>query len=247
MVDRESPSNRAALSSIGFYDSVEDALDLVAERDLADLQEILEPTKGRWLGLLEGHHFHDFNDGTTSDTRLAQFLGAPFLGTSAYVGMHFISSPADALDRSGKKTGRKTHNHSARIALWCHHGRGGGQLLSTPLNKLEHVVKAFDADMYLMGHHHKVLTGWMPHISPQWGTKGLRGIKNRDRLLATTGSFLRGYMVGNKRGGRARGSYVEQGMMTPVTLGSLVIKLRPVYQEHGPATVRISVESGQYD
>ena len=52
-IDMESPSNRRALQNSGVYDSVMDALDAKAEELEEELKELLKPTIGRWLGLLE--------------------------------------------------------------------------------------------------------------------------------------------------------------------------------------------------
>src|SRR3990167_1464911 len=62
-IDMESPSNRRALQNSGVYDAVLDALDAKAEELEDELKDILKPTVGRWVGLLEGHHFHPHQDG----------------------------------------------------------------------------------------------------------------------------------------------------------------------------------------
>ncbi|MEK9736185.1 MAG: hypothetical protein VW239_02550 [Candidatus Nanopelagicales bacterium] len=212
MIDLESPSNRRALQNSGVYDSVVDALDAKAEELEEELLEVLKPTKGRWLGLLEGHHFHVHQDGTTTDQRLARELGAPFLGTSAYVNLTFESKAA---------------NHwNPRVNIWAHHGRGGGKLLSGPINQLEHVIKGFDADIYLVGHHHK--SGAMRHsrVYPVFGPK-VGVLDHRDSFLVACGSYLKGFVEGNKREGRANGLYAERGMMNPLSLGGVKIWLRP--------------------
>jgi len=242
MVDFPSPSNRdrllSAIKSGAFYDSTVDALDLAGEQALDAVQKVLEPTKGRWLGLLEGHHYWEFEDGTTSDMRLAQFLKAPFLGTCAAVEVKF-------------KPGGKTRIHP-RCVIWAHHGRLGGKLLSVPINQLEHVLKWFEADVYLLGHHHKVSAASTSRIYPKFSSRGAANwLEHKDQKLIATGSFLRGYMEGrgtvigrDKKGQevrRAQGSYVERGMMNPVALGVAKIWLRPRIL-HGYPKLDISVE-----
>jgi hypothetical protein len=233
-VDMESPSNRERLAGAGYYDSVRDALDLQAEQLEGELQEILAPTKGKWLGLIEGHHYHVHQDGSTSDTRLAKYLGCPFLGTAAYIRVAFES---------------KSHVVKPGFTIWLHHGRGGGKLLSTPLNQLEHVIKGFEADVYLVGHHHKANAARHSRIYPKFGAK--RGwLEHRDVFLATTGSFLKGYLEGHKKEGRPGGLYPERGMMNPVSLGNVIIWARPHWSateresptRSGSPTVDISVE-----
>lgn len=234
MLDLESPSNRALLDATKFYDSVRDALDSKAEELEEELQEILKPTVGQWLGLLEGHHYHVHQDGTTTDTRLAQFLKTSFLGTSAYINLTF-----DAPARGHFKP---------QVNIWCHHGRAGGKLLSTPLNQLEHVIKGFDADLYLVGHHHKSAVARHSRIYPVFGPK-VGTLHHKDSYLVACGSYLKGYLDGHKRNGRASSLYAEAGMMNPLSLGGVKIWLRPKYESaahfggtSGHAAVDISVE-----
>lgn len=228
-IDMESPSNRRALQNSGVYDSVMDALDAKAEELEERLQELLKPTVGRWLGLLEGHHYHPHQDGTTTDTRLAQYLRAPFLGTSAYVNTTF--------NLPGKE-GRKS------VVFWGHHGRGGGSLIGAPLSKLEHVIKGFDADVYLMGHTHKVGAAPVHRVYPYfYGGKGT--LHHKKMYLVSTGSFLKGYVEGHKKNGRAGGLYPEDSMMNPLALGSARIWIRPTYKTidgHGRPDMTVSVE-----
>tara|TARA_Y100000310_G_scaffold343719_1_gene452711 strand:- start:3288 stop:4166 length:879 start_codon:yes stop_codon:yes gene_type:complete len=212
-VDEESPSNRKAIRAAGFYDSFHDAIDHESELRLAALQEILEPTKGRWLGLVEGHHYHVFQDGSTTDTRLAEWLGCPFMGTTAAVSVAFQSP-------------EKNRQQNPSRVIWMHHGKGGGQLSASGLNKLEHVTKWFDADIYLMGHTHKAAVSRLQRIVPKFGRrKGY--LEHRDLYLANTGSFLKGYLEGHERDGRPQGLYVEQAMLAPVSLGVVKIHIRP--------------------
>lgn len=230
-IDLESPSNRRALVQSGVYDSVVDALDSKAEEIEEELQEILKPTIGRWVGLLEGHHFHEYQDGTTTDTRLCQFLKAPFLGTTGYVNLTF-------------QTPEKHINPSVNI--WAHHGRAGGKLLSTPLNQLEHITKGFDADIYLVGHHHKAVHGVTSRVYPLFSGRTEGTLHHKDIHLACTGSFLKGYVERHKVNGRASGLYAERGMLNPLALRSLRIWFRPRWQSisgHGSPTIDITIES----
>ena len=211
-VDVASPSNRAKLRSIELYDSVEDALEEAGQKAVERFLKLVKGTEGRWLGMLEGHHYMELRDGTTSDTRIAGALGAPFLGSCAFVRLAF------------KGNIRKV----VSATIWCHHGQGGGQKVSSPLNRLENLMAYFDADIYLMGHQHKKVSAPIDQI---YMTRNHPAhLSHRTKIIACTGSFLRGYMEGSKQGaGRAGGTYVEKKMLTPVALGGLVIRLRPVH------------------
>ena len=232
-IDMESPSNRKKLRESGFYDSVVDAIDAKAEELEEELQKILKPTVGKWLGLLEGHHYHVHQDGTTTDQRMANFLKAPFLGTCAYINLTF-------------KPNNKSHARP-KCLIWAHHGRSGGKLLSSPLNQLEHVVRGFDGDIYLIGHHHKSVAGKLARMYAQFNTT-VGYLKNKEMIIACTGSFLKGFMEGAKRDGRPGGLYPEAAMMNPLALGVIKLGIRPTYrkllgQERGGVpTIEMNVE-----
>jgi len=232
-IDMESPSNRKKLRESGFYDSVVDAIDAKAEELEEELQKILKPTVGRFLGLLEGHHFHIHQDGTTTDQRMASFLKAPFLGTCAYINLTF-------------KPNNKSHARP-KVLIWAHHGRSGGKLLSSPLNQLEHVVRGFDADIYLIGHHHKAVAGKLARMYAQFNTT-VGYLKNKEMIIACTGSFLKGFVEGVKRDGRSHGLYPEAAMMNPLALGVVKLRIRPTYKKllgqerGGVSTIEMNVE-----
>jgi hypothetical protein len=231
-VDLASPSNRAALKSAmeegKLYDTVELSLDRIAEDYLNDVKKVLQPTIGRWLGLLEGHHYWSYSSGDTSDTRLCDYLKAPFLGSSAMVQVKFECSAGSG------------HFKDASFIIWAAHGRGGGKLQSAPLNFLENIVKGFDADVYLMGHMHKQSIARMQRLVGEFGVRSK--LRHKDIIMACTGGYLKGYMAGSQRHGRAGGGYVERGLLNPVSLGGIKINARPVINE-GYTSVRLEVSS----
>jgi hypothetical protein len=213
-IDTFSPSNRARLTSAGLYDTAMKVTDKMT-KDLVDeiYDEALAPSKGRWLGLLEGHHFNEFRDGTTTDQYLSQKLDAKFLGTSAYVRLSF-------------------HNGTKRGAtlIWCHHGVGGGGTMGGSLNKLENLAKSWEADIYLLGHDTKKVGAPIDYVKPIFPNNGAPPrLVHRTRIIARTGGFLKGYIPGNKHGQVPRGNYVEQAMLNPVALGGVLVKITPAW------------------
>lgn len=217
-IDFASPSNRRRLKAAALYDTAEDviddkALDLVQEL----YQDFLKPTKGRWLGLLHGHHWHHLKTGETTDQRLCQLLDARFLGTSAFVRLQFVLCG----------TGR------SNVVLWAHHGCGGGMRAGAPLNKLEDMASAFDADVYLMGHTTKQPTVPVERVVPRWHGHGAPDLIHRRLQLVNTGGFSKGYAQGSKQGQVPMGGYVEQRMLKPASLGAPIIRIVPGVVESG--------------
>lgn len=211
-VDVASPSNRLKIKQAALYDSVNEALEEQAQVAIERFLKLVKGTEGRWLGLLSGHHYWEFQDGSTSDTRLAQAMKSAHLGSCAFVRLQFA--------------GRSSSKGGLTCTIWCHHGQGGGIKQGAPLNKLENLIGAFDADIYLMAHMHKKVGGMIDqlYMTRQAPFK----LRHRTKLIAGTGGFLRGYLQGSKQGKVASGNYVEKAMMGPVALGGILIKVRPV-------------------
>lgn len=206
-VDVGSPSNRKAWKASAFYDSIYFTMDEAVKKIEDDLYKILAPTKGKWLGMLSGHHFWQYETGNTTDTNLCQRLGAKHLGDSAMVVVRF----------------QDKNKHAASCTIFAHHGAGSGTTLGAPLNKIERVIEWAEADLYLMGHQHKRVAANVPRFYVNSKDK----LVARERLVVGTGSFLKGYMQGSEMGGRKQGTYVEKGMMRPVSLGNPLIMVYP--------------------
>jgi hypothetical protein len=192
-IDFLSPSNRQRLRAAALYDTADEVIAAQAKALVAELYEdFLQPTTGRWLGLLEGHHFFEVR-GETSDGWLADLLKAPLLGTSAFL----------KLDPAG-------------VVLWAHHGVGNSVLPSGPLNKLYHTSHGWvGADVYLIGHTTKLSAARLSRPMPRWER---RDLTHGDILLVNTGGFAKSSVVGHRYGGLPRGDYAEQKMLTPAPL-----------------------------
>ena len=206
--DVASPSNRKIISiaKAELYDSTRKMLDTAAEHEIDILSDLLKPTRGKWIGLLTGHHWWRFPDGSTTESRLAENLRTRELGTSA-----LINIPMSA---NGAK---------ATATIWAHHGTGGGITEASGFNRLAHMTKAFYAHAYLMGHVHK--TGVMPIPFIDYRDGRDRSIK---RFMVLTGGCLKGYIVGRRdEFGHPHGSYVEEKMLPPTALGFPVLTFKP--------------------
>lgn len=218
-VDTHSPSNRKALRAAALYDSTEDvALDMGPRMLIDELfEKALKPSVGRWLGLLAGHHWSQFADGTTTDQRLAGLLKTRFLGDCAYVRLQFATK------------GQARGGSSNSVLIWAHHGTGSGVSVGSPISKLERLPASWAGDIFLIGHQSKLVTTPVDRIVPTFATRpgAQHGLRHETVLLVGTGGFLKGYAAGRKRGHVPTGSYVEKEMMRPVALGGALITVRP--------------------
>ena len=209
-----SPSNRQRLRGATLYDTAQHLIDEWHLTHMHALRDLLEPTRGRWIGMHEGHHYHEFSEGGTSDTWLAGEMDAPFLGTAAVTRLQFRDDAA---------------HRSVAAHVWSHHGEGSGATAASPFNKLEKVSGAIDADVFFMGHYHRAGVIFTDRLFVG-GVRAPR-LRHRSRALVATGSFLRSYLQGSRNGGRAQGGYVEKAMMNPATLGNGMVTVTPVHRE----------------
>ena len=213
-IDFASPSNREAVRAARLYDNAHNIIDNTATGLVDELyQKYLEPTKGRWLGLCEGHHFYERQCGTTTDQYLAQLLGAPFLGTCGIVGLAFVNDKDPKLQYG-------------TVNIWVHHGQGSGVSAAAPVTKLEKAAKSWDCQIFVMGHMTKMATAPMNVLHVDWRS-GLPKLRDYSKILVGAGGFAKSYKAGATQGAVPRGDYVEKGMMTPATLGNPVITIRP--------------------
>lgn len=227
--DALSPSNRDAWDSARLYDSARDAMEQAAERTQEELETLTEGTQGRWLGLLSGHHYFEYDDRSTTDTRLAAYLEAPHLGDEALV--HLL------LPDNG-------HKRRPMARIWGAHGNGSGQP-GAALAKVEKTgMRIVDnADVYAMGHMHKVEQTRVQRISSYGGERGGKPhMTARDTILACTGSGMRGHIESSRRKGRAQGSYVEKALLSPSSLGAVWVSIKPTLSTLG--YTRLDLDAG---
>ena len=217
-IDFLSPSNRQRLRSAALYDTAEDVIDSKAMDLVQELWEVaLKPTKGKWICLAEGHHFAQLKDGTTTDQRLCEMLGARFVGTSALVRLQF-----------------QLQNTRSNIVLWMHHGTGGGAKACTPLNKLENLAPYWGGvDVFLMGHTTKMPVVPINRVEARWHGRAAPDLVHRKIYFVNTGGFCKAYQVGSRQGRVPRGDYAEQGMMNPSVIGAPIIRIVPASSYQG--------------
>lgn len=181
-------------------------MDDMIKSKLEDFIALVEFTRGRWIGTVEGDHFWQYLDGRTSDQDVCKALNFPFFGTSAHIRIRF--------------PGHK----SADCSIYIHHGIGSSRTSGGHLHRVEDLLKWIEADIYLMGHTHAKVANPIDrqYISPL-GTH-----YHRTKLIARTGGFQRGYVSMeplslDEPAFLSRGTYVEKSAYTPTAMGGLCI------------------------
>lgn len=207
-IDFASPSNRKRLREAGLYDTAEQVVDDAATRLEEDLYDILKPTRGRWLGLVEGHHYFPHLDGTTTGQRLANYLGTHYLGDAGYLRLTFRQTTV-----------------GANLKVFIHHGHSTATTPGGVLVRLQRFSAHINAQLILTGHVHQVIA--YPFDELDMTERGEPRLYHHTRMLVATGSFMKGWLQGSNLGGRPSGSYVEQKMLPPVALGAPVVIATP--------------------
>ena len=111
--------------------SLEDKVDF----DTEQLMEVLEATTGKWLFTLRGHHFYEYPDGTTSDSRIADRLVCPFGGDTIYGTLNFKGG--------------------GQYSIFARHGLGAASTTASAITRVRNQMTGNTADLNLRGHHHR--------------------------------------------------------------------------------------------
>ena len=180
--------------------------DNIAECQTEWVVDLLSPIKNKCVGLLEGNHEDTIRLKGHADVikNLCKRLGVPNLGYSCFV--HFIF----------RRTTPEGHDSWLMKGFFTH-GAGCAVTPGAKLTRLCRMVDAFDADLYCHGHVHDIITTTRPYL----GTTQAMKIKQKVRIGAMTGSWLKTYEQG------VRASYGEKRNYPPTVLGCPVFVIRP--------------------
>ena len=202
--DISSSSERAILGNKNLHNSTIRTLDDHYREHTERFYEEIEFMGGRLIGLLEGNHYSELQSGVTTTQLLADKLGCKYLGVSSFIRL--------SLHKKGR-------NSTQCIDIWAHHGKGAARLVGGSLNKVQNMIEAANADIYLMGHDHKKSVGYVPTLELT-DAGGKLSLRSKKKLIARTGSFLKGYVDGEV-------SYVADMALNPTDLGVIKIELTP--------------------
>ena len=214
-IDFMSPSNRERYAGANLYTNARETVDRMATILEDELMHVLAPTRGRWVGLFQGHHYFEHLDGTSSDTRFAEALDTKYLGDSALGRIRF----------------RDKNGATAAIKVFAHHG-SSATTANGAMTKLKG-QKAFYPHVRLF------LAGHVPQLDHKQTTE-LDINDNEAPIITATdthyvvcGGFARSFKQGSTFAGRPQGGYAEKAMMGPATIGGAVIHLKPTNSRAG--------------
>jgi len=202
--DLVSTTERNLIHTTALHDSTLETLEDMYIKFTDELADEISFMKGRLIGLIEGNHYAQLKNGTTTTQYLCQKLDTHYLGCNTFIRLVL----------------KYDKNHTHKVDIWAHHGLGGGRTAGSSINKVEQMTQVSEADIYLMGHDHQKSVDFKSRLYLSEARNTEPEVKHRRILLARTGSFLRGY-VANKA------SYIVDKAMPPTDLGVIKIELTP--------------------
>lgn len=208
--DLASTTERRILNDDALHESTQQFLEDAYTENVNAFYKDIEFMKGRIVGMLEGNHYGVYSSGITTTQLLCQKMGCTYLGVAAFMRLHFKS--------------HSKHNSKLSLDVYAHHGMGAARLMGGSLNRVQFSAEGKDADVYIMGHDHKKMTGMVSKLMLVNGSQGLH-LKHRKLLFVRSGSFLKGYEDGVP-------SYVADGDMNPTDLGVPKIEFTPKRVAH---------------
>ena len=184
---------------------IKTSLEEKVENDTEDLMELFGPTKGKWLFTLRGHHYYDYHDGTTSDSRIADRLVSPFRGHTIYGTLNFKGAN--------------------QYTIFARHGQGAASSTASAITRLRNQMSGNTADLNLRGHHHR--TGVEKITTMSLSGRQKAKLVEHDRHGVLTGGWLRGYIEGRVEDGLPTGGYAERAGLNPIPVGGVKVWMNP--------------------
>ena len=201
--DFMSTSERRGVRASEFHDSTMDQFEIFVKNQVKRFARKIEFMKGRMIGLIEGNHYYEFSDGTTSTMYLADLMGCKYLGVMSLIRLQVCV---------------KGSHFSYDICAY--HGKGAARLHGSSLNTVQYMAEGAVADLYMMGHDHR--RGAVPGTMCMLKAKPRTGeiyLSHRDRYFVRTGSYLKAFEDGKP-------SYVADGGGAARSLGGIQVQVR---------------------
>lgn len=202
-MDLASTSERSILTDRKLHESTAHQLESLYKKQTKRLAERMAKA-GKWIGLIEGNHFAQFQNSTTSTQLMADILGCRYLGVSSFI-------------RLALHAPKVAGGGPFKVDIWAHHGKAGGRLPGGTINSVARMMDIAEADIYICGHDHQKGAVSVSKLRLVDGDEGPI-LKHRKVLLVRSGAFLKGYEDGHA-------SYVADAAMRPSDLGVTKISI----------------------
>jgi hypothetical protein len=236
--DGISPSNRRLLAAAfvkgELYDTLERMIEESSRRQVQHYLGLVDGSQGKWDAVLSGHHFYNYrvrehipastfeealNRVTIrpSDADIAQYLGAPYIEEETRCMINYVF-PA------------KRGQPAPVLKVLVQHGQGSGATLAAPLMEAAKNQAAFEADLYIIGHHHKLVAARAVRLAEDLATP--TQLLASDATLVACGSWMRGFLPNET-------TYAEAGGMQPLATGAPIVHV--VVRDNGTFRIRTEI------
>lgn len=202
-MDLASTSEREMLHSKKLHESTLTTLDQIYKKHADKFVKEIEFMRGNLIGLIEGNHYADLGNGTTTTQRMCDSLNTKYLGCMSVIRLSF--------NYGQKRTS---------IDIVAHHGRGAGRMLGSSLNGVQKMAETVHGNIYLQGDDHRKLVGMTTKLEITPNRDGGIELNHKKQIFLRTGSFLDSHRDGVS-------SYVVDANMNPTDLGVVKIEMTP--------------------
>lgn len=174
------------------------------------IKELLSPLadQNKLIAMLTGNHeetaFRDFHQNPIDI--IADHMHTVNLGYSGFVKLCF-----------------KYMRRSKVVDIYLNHGRGNARTDGGKINTVHAYANQYNANIYAMGHVHKVHSDFVPTLSASNGNNPILVADNKYFLL--TGSALKAHLPGTLASSCS--TYVERASFPPVALGWVELRIWP--------------------
>jgi len=179
-IDLISSSEKNHFYSRDIHATTKFAFGEMVRHKLRQFCEEINFTKDYLIGLGNGNHYHDMMSGINSDQYLCEMLGTKYLGVASFIRLLFEYKPRT----------------NVKLDIFLHHGLGASSTASS-VRKMEELIKWVKADIYLMGHDHRIFN--FPKMSIEL-TDGIGGLRIQEKIhyFIRVGGFLNSYSPNEK-------------------------------------------------
>lgn len=202
-VDLASTSERDLLHNKHLHESTLKTLDNIYKKHADKFVKEIDFMRGKLIGLIEGNHYADLGNGTTTTQRMCDSMNTKYLGCMSVIRLTF-----------------KYHGSKTSVDIVAHHGRGAGRMLGSSLNGVQKMAESVHGNIYLQGDDHRKLAGMTTKMEITSGNNGDIMLKHKKQIFLRTGSFLDSHKDGHA-------SYVVDANLNPTDLGVVKIELTP--------------------
>jgi len=201
-VDLASTSERDLLHSKKLHESTLMTLDNIYKKHSDKFVKEIEFMRGNLIGLIEGNHYAEIGNGTTTTQRMCDAMNTKYLGVMSVIRLSFSYKTM-----------------YASVDIVAHHGRGAGRMLGSSLNGVQKMAESVHGNIYLQGDDHRKLVGMTTKLEISGRDSEIQ-LKHKKQLFLRTGSFLKSHEDG-------KASYVVDANLSPTDLGVVKIELTP--------------------